>query len=205
MWLIEICRDSQYLASTRPFLHLPTIVFSPPHFLCLVTRLRTGVLLHCQIGAHVHLRAFLSRLIGRFSNSILCGGQTSWSRSCRSAWAQTTAGPVWATWRHKRSGSIGIRLLFRRLNSRILPALRIAVHCPVRADASDQPPKPRVNVLRQSTLPCGWHLLEPDHLLGIQRATLPSSYSVTFVTDDSMVCDLAGVYSAGNQPGDVGD
>ena len=202
---LTIGRDSKHVASTRPVLHIPPVVLPTAHLLRMVARLRACLLLGCQACADVHLRAFLSGITGHLSNSILGGGQTARSWCCRSARAQKTARALRPSRRYERSGNTGIRILLRRVYTSLLPSLRVTLHHSVCVDASYRPSEPSVDILRQPALPCGGDLLEPHHLLGLQRTPLSSSYTTLVVANGSLVHRMACVYNPGHQPGEVGN
>lgn len=94
--------------------------------------------------------------------------------------------------------------MLRRIYTSVLSTIRSAVYRTVRAYASDQPPQSSVNVLRESTLSCGRHILEFDYIFGIQCVALLASYTTTALADGCMGYVMVGLYNTEHQPRNVG-
>lgn len=77
-------------------------------------------------------------------------------------------------------------------------SLRLALYRSIHPDAGHQPPEPSVDLLCQPFIPGCRDILESDHFLGVQRATLSPSYPVPVVTYAGLGCHMAGLHGAGH-------
>ena len=182
------------MAPSRPFLHLSTVLFSPPHLFRLVAGIHTCLRLSRQAGHNVRGDSLLGRLTPRLNTSILLARPPTWPWSRRPTRAQTSTRPLRPSRRHSRRRSPRVRILLRRLHSRLLPTLRPPLHHPVHPHARDQPRKPRLYVLCQPAVPCGRTILEFNHILGLQCAAFLASYAVIAGSDAGVDCDVVGVH-----------
>ncbi|KAI9875845.1 MAG: hypothetical protein M1823_007388, partial [Watsoniomyces obsoletus] len=121
------------------------------------------------------------------------------------AWTQKTTRPIWTARGYERFRGLGVWVLFRRVDTSLLSSLCAAVHHPVHPHASHQSSEPTVDLLCESTISRGRHLLELDYLPGLQRTTLSAPHAATAFANAGVVCGLAGLYHPGHQSGDVGN
>ena len=159
-------RNEKHLASTRSLLHLLIVLFPPLDLLRLVTSIHSGVRLSRQAGLDVCGHPLPGRLNTCINTSVLLRRSSARTWGGWPPWPQTTARAFRSSRRHEGRGSSGIRILLRRLDSRLLPTLCTPLHHPVHPNARHQPPEPRFHILRQSAVPGRGTVLESDHVLG---------------------------------------
>lgn len=81
--ILTTCRDAQYMASTRPVLHIPVFLLPPSDVVRLVPRLHTSIFAGRQAGLDVHLCPLPGRLPCRVCNIILGSRAATWAGYCR--------------------------------------------------------------------------------------------------------------------------
>lgn len=170
----------------------------------MVSGLYTLLRISGQTCIDVHIRTFPARFTDSINDIILHRGTIVGARGSRTTRTKKTTGIVCTSDWCKRRRSIGIWILLRRLYTSVLSTIRPAVYRTVRADAGDQPPESSVNVLCESALSCGGHILEFDYISGIQCVALLASYTITAFTDGCMGYVMVGLYNTEHQPRNVG-
>jgi hypothetical protein len=181
------------MAPARSLLHVSHLLVPNPHLLRMVTCIYASLLERGEVSTYVRLCTFPGWICGSLNNRILFRGTFPRAWDCRTSWQEKTAGSVWATrWHEGRCARV--RVLLRRLNPRIFPAIRPVVHHSIRPSPRHQTRQQGVRVLRQSLIPGGSNVLDRHHIPRLQCTTFPAPYAVVTVSNGGVVDYLAGVH-----------
>ena len=98
LYLTKLCRNKKYMASTRPVLHLPSLLLHAPYWHSV------GHCLHqfrwrCRaVDAPLRLRTLPYGIIVGCNGSFLPGGEAAGTGHCRVTWQEEAAGVIHAGW-----------------------------------------------------------------------------------------------------------
>lgn len=199
-----VIRDTKLMAPAGSSFYVPFIVFLTVNLLRLVLSVYPFVRIDRQTRIYVHLCTLLGRIFINIDNGIFLGWPITRTGRCRFARTKKTTRTVWTTGRNKRSWSTGVWVLFRCVNTSLLPTLCAALHFAIHSNAGNQPHESGIDVFREPPVPGGGHILEFDYISRLQRSAFLASYTVTVVANGGVVCRVACMYNTEHQLGAMG-